>query len=288
MHGVTLTTQPGDEVTNFGINSDPLKTKNRELLKTTVRKALEYAIPRQKIAGVVFGGNARPWANILSAWSGPSGWLNPKVKPLPYSPAKASAILDKLGYKRGPNGIRIVPATHGGHAQAAHPMSYGVIVPNDLDFDGNLQFEILKTAFDKVGISLHEIAGGDGTQAYNLITAPKCKYLSADFYTWYWHPYIDPNFNLSVVTRSEWCDNSDTGMNDPTYDKWWAKQSKLVDPDARRKLVWKMESYLAQKRPYIQLVDTDMITAHADSWTGFIPNLWGYSKLFYTNPRPRT
>jgi peptide/nickel transport system substrate-binding protein len=285
MHGITVTTQPGDEVTNFGINSNPLKSKNRELLSTTVREALEYAIPRQKIASVVFGGNARPWANILSAWSGPSGWLNPNVKPLPYDPAKANRILDRLGYKRGAGGTRVVPATTGPSAQPAHPMSYSVIVPNDLDFDGNLQYQILATAFQKVGIDLHEVAGGDGTQAYNLITAPKCTYRSADFYTWYWHPYIDPNFNLSVVTKVQWCDNSDTGMNDPTYDAWWARQAKLVDFKARQALVWKMEAYLAQKRTYIQLVDTDMITAHADSWTGFIPNLWGYSKLFYTNPR---
>ena len=286
MHGITLESQAGDEVTNFGINSNPAKTHNRELLSTTVREALEYAIPRQKIADVVFGGNAKPWANILSAWSGPSGWLNPAVKPLPYDPAQANRILDRLGYKRGAGGIRVVPATAGPHAQAAHRMSYDVIVPNDLDFDGNLQFQILATAFKQVGIELKEVAGGDGTQAYTLITAPKCQYLSADFYTWYWHPYIDPNFNLSVVTKAQWCDNSDTGMSDPVYDAWWAKQAKLVDPKARQALVWKMEAYLARKRPYIQLVDTDFLTAHESSWTGFLPTLWGYSKLFYTSPRP--
>ncbi len=286
MHGITLERQAGDEVTNFGINSNPAKTGNRELLSASVREALEYAIPRQKIADVVFGGNAQPWANILSAWSGPSGWLNPKVKPLPYDPAKANQILDRLGYKRGSGGIRMVPATTGAHAQAAHQMSYSVIVPNDLDFDGSLQYQILATAFQKVGIKLKEVAGGDGTQAYTLITAPKCLYRSADFYTWYWHPYIDPNFNLSVVTKVQWCDNSDTGMSDPVYDAWWAKQAKLVDPKARQALVWKMEAYLAQKRPYIQLVDTDFLTAHSSSWTGFMPTLWGYSKLFYTSPRP--
>jgi peptide/nickel transport system substrate-binding protein len=285
-HGITLTVQPGDEVTNLGFNSNPRKTKNRELLNPTVKEALEYATPRTQIIDVVFRGYAKPWANIMSDWSGPSGWLNPKVQPLPYDTARANQILDSLGYRMGPGGVRVVPATSGSHAQPAHQMSYGVIVPDDLDYNGDRQFQVLAAAYARVGVKLHEISGGDGTQAYTMITAPGAKYLNADMYTWYWHPYIDPNFNLSVVTRAQWDDNSDSGFDDPTYDRWYAEQSRLVDFRQRQALIWKMEAYLAQKRPYIQLVDTDMLTAHADAWTGFQPNLWGYCKCYYTAPRP--
>ncbi len=284
--GIKLNVQAGDEVTNLGFNSNPLKPKNRELLNPTVKEALEYATPRQQITSVVFRGYAHPWANIMSAWSAPSGWINPAVKPLPYDPAKAGQILDSLGYKRGPGGVRVVPATGGAYPQAAHPMSYDVIVPDDLDFDGDRQFQVLAAAYAKIGVKLNEVSGGDGTQAYTMIVAPDAKYLSADMYTWYWHPYIDPNFNLSVVTRAQWDDNSDTGFNDPLYDSWWRKQSTLVDFKQRQALVWKMEAYLAQHRPYIQLVDTDMLTAHSSAWTGFQPNLWGYCKCYYTDPHP--
>jgi peptide/nickel transport system substrate-binding protein len=284
--GVVLDEQTGDEVTNLGFNSNPLKPKNRELLSPKVKEAFEYAIPRRQIVNVVFGGYAVPWANIISPWSTASGWVNPKVKPLPYSPAKANAILDGLGYKRGANGIRLVPATAGGHAQKAHPMRYSVVVPNDLDFSGDRQFQILSSSFRKIGVQLVETPGGDGSEAYTLITAPNGKYLSADMYTWYWHPYIDPSFNLSVVTKAQWNDNSDTGYDDPVYDRWWQEQAKLVDPAKRQALVWKMEAYLAQKRPYIQLVDTDLLTAHDTAWTGFEPDLWGYCKCFYTGPHP--
>ena len=48
-HGISLNAQPGDEVTNLGFNSNPTKTKNRELLSPTVKEALEYATPRQQI-----------------------------------------------------------------------------------------------------------------------------------------------------------------------------------------------------------------------------------------------
>jgi peptide/nickel transport system substrate-binding protein len=284
--GVVVSEQEGDEVTNLGFNSNPLKKRNRELLNPKLKEAFEYAVPRQQIVDVVFGGHAKPWANIISPWSRAEGWLNPAVKPLPYSPAKANAILYSLGYKRGGDGVRVVPATTGAHAQGAHPMQYSVIVPNDLDFSGDRQFQILQTSFKRIGVRLTETSGGDGSQAYELITAPNGKYLQADMYTWYWHPYPDPSFNLSVVTKAEWNNNSDTGFDDPQYDRWWRQQSTEVNPAKRHTLVWKMEAYLAQKRPYIQLVDASLLTAHSTKWTGFQPNLWGYCKCFLTLPHP--
>jgi peptide/nickel transport system substrate-binding protein len=283
---LTVSIAPGSEVTNLGINSNPAKSKNRELLDPRVKEALEYAIPRQELVDVVYGGHAQPWANIMSAWSGPSGWLNPDVKPLPYDNGKANQMLDQLGYARGSNGTRVAPATTGQYAQPAHPMSYNVIVPNDLDFNGDRQFSVLAAAFAKIGVQLHEISGGDVSQAYDLITAPNYTYKNADMFTWYWHPYIDPNYNLSVVTRAQWGNSSDTGFDDPTYDAMWRRQAGLVSFKQRQQLVWQMEAYLAQKRPYIQLVDTDVITAHSNSWTGFYPQLWGYCKCFYTSPHP--
>jgi peptide/nickel transport system substrate-binding protein len=284
--GITLSVQPGNEVTNLGFNSNPRKPKNRELLNPLVKEAFEYATPREQIVNVVFRGYAKPWANIISPWSTASGWINPAVKPLPYDPQKADQILDSLGYMRGPGGVRTVPATTGAYPQPAHAMSYGIIVPDDLDYNGDRQFQVLAAAYAKIGVKVHEISGGDGTQAYTMITAPGGKYLTADMYTWYWHPYIDPDFNLSVVTRAQWYNNSDTGFDDPKYDRWYAEQARLVDFKQRQALVWKMEAYLAQQRPYIQLVDTDMLTAHGGGWTGFEPELWTFCKCYYTSPRP--
>ena len=130
------------------------------------------------------------------------------------------------------------------------------------------------------------MSGGDVAQAYDMITAPNGTYKTADMFTWYWHPYIDPNFNLSVVTKAEWYNNSDTGFDDPHYDDLYAQQGRAVDFKQRQQLVWEMEAYLAQHRPYIQLVDTDVITAYSTKWTGFDPQLWGYCKCYYTSVHP--
>ena len=100
------------EVTNITLNSNPLKPKNRELLNPTLREALEYATDRNAIVKVIYAGHARPWANLLSLQSG-SFWLNPAIKPLPFDMAKANQMLDSLGYTKGSDGIRVVPATTG-------------------------------------------------------------------------------------------------------------------------------------------------------------------------------
>jgi peptide/nickel transport system substrate-binding protein len=273
-----------DEVTNITFNSNPLKTKNRELLNLKVKEAFEYATPRQQIVNVVFDGYAKPWANIISDQSVSAGWVDPSVKPLPYDPAKANQILDSLGYKMGSNGIREVPATTGKYAQAAHPMSYQMMVPGTLDFDGNRQFLILQAAFKKIGVNLSELPGGDSSQAYSIETDPNGKYLSMDMATWDWAGYIDPNFMLSVLTKAQWNSWSDTGFDNPQYDAWYNEQSTMVNQTQRKALVWKMERFIAAQRPYIQLVNEELVTAHDKQWTGFLPELGAYCKCYYTAP----
>jgi hypothetical protein len=47
-----------------------------------------------------------------------------------------------------------------------------------------------------------------------------------------------------------------------------------------------MEAYLAEHRPYIQLVQGAVITAWGSRFTGYEPELSGYCKCYYTSPRP--
>jgi peptide/nickel transport system substrate-binding protein len=272
---------PTSEVTNITLNTNPLKPKNRELLSPTLREALEYATDRQSIVKVIFAGYAKPWANMLSVQSG-KFWLNPAIKPLPYDPDKANQILDSLGYKKGAGGIRVVPATTGKYAQPAHKMEYNVIVPDSLDFNGDRQFQIIADDWAKIGIKLHEVAGGDSGQAYGLETAGK--YTKFDFATWDWAEYIDPDAQLSYMTRAQWYSWNDTGYNNPTFNKQYLQQATLTDPKERQALVWKMEAQIAHDRPYIQLVNEYLVTANAKGWTGFYPDLNGYCKCYYTSP----
>ena len=45
-----------------------------------------------------------------------------------------------------------------------------------------------------------------------------------------------------------------------------------------------MEAEVAHDRPYIQLVNEDLVTANDKPWTGFHPELTRYCKCYYTSP----
>ena len=272
----------GAEVTNITFNSNPAKPKNRELLDPKVKEALEYATDRQQIAKTVFQGFAFPWANLISKQSRGAGWVNPAVKPLPFDIAKANQILDGLGYMRGSNGIREVPATTGKYAQPAHEMSYDMMVTTALDFSGQREFDVIANDWAKIGVKINFQNGGDSQQAYAIETAGN--YTKYDMALWDWVGYVDPDFMLSVLTRPQWFSWSDTGYNNSPYDAEYTKQGTLTDFKQRQALVWKMEQQAYDQRQYIQLVNEELVTANAKGWTGFYPQLGAYCKCYYTSP----
>jgi peptide/nickel transport system substrate-binding protein len=278
--GITVDSVGSSQVDNITFNSNPVKPQNRELLDPRVKEALEYATDRQEIIDVVHNGYAKPWANLISSQSG--DFVNPAVKPLPYDPDKANEILDSLGYKMR-DGVRWAPATSGKYAQPAHPMSYEMIIPGSLNFNGDRYFEIIRDNWAEVGVEIKNKPGGDTAQAYALETAGA--YTKFDLAAWDWVGYIDPDFMLSVMTKDQWFSWNDTGYNDPAYDRMYEKQATLVDPQERRDLVWKMQAKLARERPYIHTVQEEIIMAYKDEWTGVYPDLGAYCKCYYTSVR---
>ena len=133
---------PGAETTNITWNSNPNKTKNRELLDPKVKQALSECVDRQKIIDVVFSGYATTVESIVGHISG--DMENPDLGPTKFDCDAANQTLDELGYKKGSDGIRVAPATTGQYAQSAHPMKYEILQPTSLDFNGERAFDVVK------------------------------------------------------------------------------------------------------------------------------------------------
>ena len=261
-----VTRSPGFQVNNFIFNSNPDKTKNRELLDPKVREAFALAIDKQAIADTAYAGNAKPWASIVAEPAG--DWVNPNLEPEPFDVALANQILDEAGYARGSDGIRV--------DQDGEKMSYEVITPTGVQ-GINREFEIARAGLEQIGIEVTQKALDD-TTAFEEIGAPDWKYLDFDLAMWDWVGYLDPDFVLSVVKCDQYGGWSDTGYCNPAYDELYAQQGVTVDQDARHEIVWEMQQILYDDRPYIQLVDLEYITAYSTGWDGLQPELAGFSK----------
>ena len=281
---------PGAETTNITWNSNPVKPKNRELLDPAVKKALSMCVDRQQIIDVVFSG----YASKVESSSATSRRSRTRTSgPSKYDCAAANKALDKLGYKRGSDGIRVAPATTGKYAQAAHPMSYEIVTPTSTDFNVDREFDDRQEGFAKLGVKVTQKVGGDTTATYAIETGDNCdaaKQAATRGST------SRCGTGSATSTRTS-CSRSSrrasgargaTRVGQPRLRQALQQQGKTVDPAKRKAIVYKMQKIVYDNVYYTQLVNEQAIDAHAKSWTGIIPELNGYSKLYYTSPSKTT
>lgn len=95
---LAITSVPGTEVQYLTFN-----LRDRYLRDVNVRKAIAYAINRPLIIQTLLRGQARLADSLLP----PTHWAyDGDVAQYPFNPAKARALLDRAGYKRGHDGVR--------------------------------------------------------------------------------------------------------------------------------------------------------------------------------------
>jgi peptide/nickel transport system substrate-binding protein len=256
--GFTVSIRPGMTFYDFINNANPKKPKDKELLDPRVRRAFAHAIDRNAIDQTVFQGYAEAGTTIVPPADGP--WHDSAPKAEPFDVGLANRILDKAGYKRGANGIRVA---------AGHPMSYTVLTPQSL-FGVDREFTILQGAFQKIGVQLSQ-RSMDPSAMFADMTAPgSTGYLNWDLALWDWTPLIDPDFILSVLTCAQWGGWGDSGYCNQAYDRMYEQQGRILDAKARQHLVWRMQEKLYRERPYVVVNYLDNIEVYDHHWTGFI------------------
>jgi peptide/nickel transport system substrate-binding protein len=254
---------PSVEENDFIINSNPKKPNNRELLDLKVKEAFAHAIDRQQIVDVVWLGHAESAASFIAPATG--DWVNPNLQPEEFNLDTANGLLDGAGFLKGPDGIRVANG---------HPMSYEVIVPNDLS-GVDRTFQIIQADFAKIGVKLTQKAL-DSSAAFDAICGKDCTaYDSFDLAMWDWVGLIDPDFMLSVLTCDQYGGWSDSGYCDPQYDQMYQDQGVATNADERKQIVWRMQEKVFNDRPYIMLNYLDWRYAHTDKWDGFVSSPQG-------------
>ncbi|WP_081815143.1 ABC transporter substrate-binding protein [Leifsonia aquatica] len=254
--GLVVGTTPSVGFYDFIINTNPKKKNHPELLDPKVREAFEYAMDRQSMVKTAWLGFATPGSTIVSP---ASGWHDDSIAALPFDVAKANAILDGLGYAKGPDGIRVADG---------HPMAYDVIFPTEINGAGDRMFQIIQNGLKQAGVKL-TMRKMDTDAATSAINGPDNKYDEFDLAMWDWIPPVDPDFVLSVLTCAQWGNNNDSGYCNPAYDALYAQQAVAPTKEARQAIIDQMQQLAFDDRPYIVLNYQNVIEAHSPKWTGF-------------------
>jgi peptide/nickel transport system substrate-binding protein len=167
-----------------------------------VRRAASYAINRKVICEKVLHGAAEPWGDIFAPYE--PGY-NPDLKPDPYDPEKAKALLKEAGY---PNGFDTT-------------FTYGFPIID------KIQIQAVAADLARVGIRAKLVELEAGTFMGNW-REKKFRGLTSGS-TAYWGGISHPGVALEsfVSSGSYW-----TYFTTPQIDEAWKKLSALTDEKA--------------------------------------------------------
>ena len=207
-----------------------------------VRQAMPYATNRQGVVDKVLDGHG-------VACSGPfypGSWeSNPAIKPYPYDPAKAAALLDEAGWRdRNGDGVR---------EKDGKPLAFECLVPAEVDQFSRF-LEIFQQDLRRVGVAMairkvEWSAFLDRTGRHQFQA-----YLSG------WSLGDDPDpYGLFHSSQAKLLpDGMGTGQNDVSYrspevDRLIETEQRTFDRGARQRAFWRIHELVAQDQPHTYL-----------------------------------
>lgn len=234
-----------------------LNLRQRELADVRVRQALSMALDRQAIVNVIFDGRG-------VAARGPLVSTNPfydkSLPPLEYSLAKANAMLDAAGYKRGPDGTRFAIKQ--------------LILPTSEDF--TRLSEYVRQQFKRIGVTVT-------TQ-------------SMDYGTWLKTVYSDYNFGITSTSTDNRNDptmgtesrlttggikkgatfQNASGYSNPKMDALFAEGAVENDPVKRKAIFDQMQVLAQADMPDLFLVEIARVSVWNKRVHGILTNGLSY------------
>ena len=255
---LTVATPAGPGQNAIIVNSNPNKPDHKELQIPEVRQAMSMAIDREKLVEVVTDGQGVVATTLVPPtvpkWTGQD-----KLPPFPRDVAGANALLDRLGFKRGPDGIRVANGSK---------MSYDF---NYCPCYGDRPQVIIKESLADIGIGV-TVKSADPEAFFAAFTAPDNKALDYDFGMFDAQAQPDPSPILSNLTCSQQGNSNFARFCDEHYDELYREQARELDNDKRLELVVEMQRYIREKAPWMPLYDQSSPVAWRNNVKDFRPS----------------
>jgi peptide/nickel transport system substrate-binding protein len=251
---------------------------NPVLRDPAFRVALDYAIDRQRIVDLVYGGRAEPGYTMINSdtWRDPDfHWQPPEGTLRSFDPDKAKELLDAAGYKDSDgDGVR--------EDKQGKPISlrlWALAESTSTQGEGKL----LAGWFEDVGLKIRFEVVDNGVASDAMYAwkgdSPAPDY---DMILWFWDGYYDPGSTLQCFTTSQVGWWNEVYWSNAEYDALCEQQGHELDPQTRAEQIWKMQEVMYAENPQNVLTYFDYLQAvNTEKWEGWTPYYGPDGPVFY-------
>lgn len=236
--GLNVLVTPAPQVMSVTFRN--VNNEGSPVLDQRVRQALNYAVDKESMAKNLLAG----YAKAASHGGTPAAFgYNPNLKPYPYDPDKARALLAEAGYADGFDMIIEV-------------------VTGSFPADGDIYQKVAADlAAVGVNVDLRQIAFPEWLKKF----LPNEWDGAAFGLSWNSSPYMDSvrafGYQTCAKRNPHFCDESMS----PLYEQVNAE----FDPEKRKQLLWQLHAMAKEVAPAIFLVEQIDVTGYAKNVSGF-------------------
>ena len=258
------------EQLTFNCYDDPHSGGNPVLMDPEFRRALQYAVDREKNAAVAYGGYMSPGTTLLPPYSAYS-WQPPAGDAYTYDPAKADSLLDAAGY---------ADANGDGFRETKDGKPLSLRLYTDSQTPPNVTTSKLVVGwFKDVGVRVRLQIMDPGALNDTEVNYDGDSFApSFDMVVWWWQGDAEsPQFILSLLTSGQVEGWSDSSWTDAGYDELFAEESTALDRQTQVALVQQMQQIAYAQSPYLVFGYPQALEAYdTAAWQGYVKVPGGY------------
>ena len=251
------------------------------------RQAISWAVDKQKIVNLSYGGFAKVAQGLIAPDVPTYYWQPPPASTFGFDLQKAGQMLTDAGYPLK-DGKRV--------DQRGRPITLRLWARAD-DVASQSTGKLVTGWFTQLGLTIDYQTLDSGAirdALYNYVGDTYAP--DYDMYIWGWGQYVDPDYILNVFTSSQIGGWNDACWSNAEYDKLYEQQAQTIDPAERRPLVDRMAEIFYAEAPFIITNYEQQLEAYnTEKWEGWtqVPPGTGPAAFIndnidtYVNLRPR-
>jgi peptide/nickel transport system substrate-binding protein len=251
------------------------------------RRALAWAVDKESIVKIAYGGLATAGSTIITPGTGGTDagwhWEPPAEKAIGFDMERANALLDEAGYK-DTDGDGIREDTTPTLGPDARDISLRLWARSESD-SSQKAGKLIAGRFQELGLKVEFQVMDEGAISDALYNYEGDAYApDYDMYLWDFVGYQDPGDTLACFTSEQIELWNDPCWSNAEFDELNGRQQAELDQEKRRELLWRMQEVFYEDVPEVVIAYPQDLQAYSTArWTGWVRAPRPDGGAFYTN-----